>query len=41
MKRTNFLSIAVLNLILLLSVNLATALDPIPKEFGNLKSFRR
>ena len=34
MKKTNFLTIAVVTLILLLSANLATALDPIPKESG-------
>ena len=34
MKKTNFLTIAVATLILLLGANLATALDPIPKESG-------
>jgi opacity protein-like surface antigen len=34
MKKTNFLAIAVLILILLMSANPATALDPIPKESG-------
>jgi hypothetical protein len=34
MKKTNFLTIAVLTIILLLGANLATALDPIPKESG-------
>lgn len=34
MKKTNLLAIAVLTLILLLGANLATALDPIPKESG-------
>ena len=34
MKKTNFLTIAVLTLILLLGANLATALEPIPKESG-------
>jgi hypothetical protein len=34
MKKTNFLAIAVLTIILLLSANFATALDPIPKESG-------
>ena len=34
MKKTNFLAIAVVTIILLLSANFATALDPIPKESG-------
>jgi opacity protein-like surface antigen len=34
MKKTTFLAIAVVTLILLLSANPATALDPIPKESG-------
>jgi len=34
MKKTNFLTIAVLTLILLFGANLAMALDPIPKESG-------
>jgi hypothetical protein len=34
MKKTNFLTIVVVTLILLLGVNLAIALDPIPKESG-------
>jgi hypothetical protein len=34
MKNTNFLTIAVIAVILLLGANLATALDPIPKESG-------
>jgi hypothetical protein len=34
MKKTNFLTIAVIAVILLLGANLATALDPIPKESG-------
>ena len=34
MKKTNILTIAVLTLTLLLSANLATALEPIPKESG-------
>jgi len=34
MKKTNLLTIAVLTLMLLLGANLATALDPIPKESG-------
>ena len=34
MKKTNFLTIAVLTMMLLLGANLATALDPIPNESG-------
>ena len=34
MKKTNFLTIAILTLILLLGANLASALDPIPNESG-------
>ena len=34
MEKTNFLTIAVLTSMLLLGANLATALDPIPKESG-------
>jgi hypothetical protein len=34
MKKTNFLTIAVLTLVLLFGANFATALEPIPKESG-------
>jgi len=34
MKKANFLTIAVLTIVLLLGANLATALEPIPKESG-------
>ena len=34
MKKTNFAAIPVVTIILLLSANLATALDPIPQESG-------
>jgi opacity protein-like surface antigen len=34
MKKANFLTIAVLSIVLLLGANLATALEPIPKESG-------